>query len=176
MAENQYEEARYVATEIRRLTGRSKNPIAAGNIGILYRVNALSRNLEFALREQGIKYNIYGGLRFYDRKEIRDFLAYLRVVFSDNDELAVARIINVPRRGIGDLTIERSRNIARRENIPLMQVLANVDQFPELSRTANNIKQFVQIIAELRTIMLENQISFPEFAGIIQEKAACCKN
>lgn len=171
LAENQYEEARYVATEIRRLTKRGKDPIPAGNIGILYRVNALSRNLEFALREQGIKYNIYGGLRFYDRKEIRDFLAYLRVIFSDNDELAIARIINVPRRGIGDLTIERSRNIAHRENLPLMQVLANADQFPELSRTANNIRQFVQIIAELRTIMLDNQISFPEFARIIQEKS-----
>lgn len=171
LAENQYEEARYVATEIRRLTERINDPIPAGNIGILYRVNALSRNLEFALREQGIKYNIYGGLRFYDRKEIRDFLAYLRVIFSDNDELAIARIINVPRRGIGDLTIERSRNIARRENLSLMQVLVNADQFPELSRTANNIKQFVQIIAELRTIMLDNQISFPEFARTIQEKS-----
>ncbi|HHU52637.1 MAG TPA: UvrD-helicase domain-containing protein [Clostridiaceae bacterium] len=171
LAENQYEEARYVATEIKRLTERNRDPIPAGNIGILYRVNALSRNLEFALREQGINYSIYGGLRFYDRKEIRDFLAYLRVVFSDNDELAIARIINVPRRGIGDLTIERSRNIARRENISLMQVLVDVDRFPELSRTANSIKQFVQIIAELRTIMLDNQISFPEFAQIIQEKS-----
>lgn len=171
LADSQYEEARYVASEIKRLTERRTDSILAGDIGILYRVNALSRNLEFALREQGIKYNIYGGLRFYDRKEIRDFLAYMRVIFSDTDELAIIRIINVPKRGIGDLTVERLRNIAGREGIPLMQVLVNADQFPELSRATNSIREFVGIIAELRQMMLDNNLSFPEFAREIQERS-----
>lgn len=171
LADNQYNEARYVASEIKRLTNRQSDPLLSSNIGILYRVNALSRNLEFALREQGIQYNIYGGLRFYDRKEIRDFLAYLRVVFSDDDELALVRIINVPKRGIGARTIERVRAIAGHENISLMKVLVKADQYPELSRAHNSIGEFVNIISKLRQLMLDDDMDFAEFCREIQEKS-----
>ncbi len=171
LADTQYDEARYVATEIRQLINRRDDPIAAGNIGVLYRVNALSRNLEFALREQGILYNIYGGLRFYDRKEIKDFLAYMRVVFSENDELALTRIINVPKRGIGNRTIEEIRAIAAKEQIPMMQVLVNAAAYPELSRSAAKLNEFVKIIAELRTLIYENELSFAEFCREIQERS-----
>lgn len=77
----------------------------------------------------------------------------------------------MPKRGIGDLTVERLRNIAGREGIPLMQVLVNADQFPELSRATNSIREFVGIIAELRQMMLDNNLSFPEFAREIQERS-----
>ncbi len=171
LAETQYDEARYVATEIKRLMNRRDNPISAGNIGVLYRVNALSRNLEFALREQGILYNIYGGLRFYDRKEIKDFLAYMRVVFSENDELALTRIINVPKRGIGNRTIEQVRAIAAKERIPMMQVLINASSYPELSRASAKLTEFVNIIADLRDSIIKNDLNFAEFCREIQEKS-----
>ncbi len=166
-AETHYDEARYVVSEIERLTCRIKDPLPAGNIGILYRANALSRNLEFAFREKGIKYNIYGGLRFYDRKEIRDFLAYMRVIFSENDELALTRIINVPKRGIGSVSLDLIRNLAGRQGVPMMRIIAQADQYPELSRAAAKLNEFTQIIAQLRQIILDNELSFPEFCRAI---------
>ncbi|NLJ94168.1 MAG: UvrD-helicase domain-containing protein [Clostridiaceae bacterium] len=164
LAESHYDEARYVASEIKRLTNRNNNPIKAGEIGILYRVNALSRNLEFALREQGINYNIYGGLRFYDRKEIRDFLAYMRVVFSENDELALMRIINVPKRGIGNKTVETISTLAGKENVSMMQIVVNADQYPELSRASARLTEFANLIAGLRQILIDDKITFPDFS------------
>ncbi len=99
------EEARFVAREIVRCAEKSTHEQPYGQIAILYRLNALSRNLESALREQGIPYRIFGGTRFYDRKEIRDVLAYLRLILIPEDRLSFARIINTPRRGIGDATV-----------------------------------------------------------------------
>ncbi len=175
LAESHYDEARYVASEIRRLINRKNDPIKPGEIGILYRVNALSRNLEFALREQGIQYNIYGGLRFYDRKEIRDFLAYMRVIFSENDELALMRIINVPKRGIGNKTIETIRALAAQENVSMMQIIVDVNQYPELSRASSNLTEFANLIANLRQILIQDKISFPDFCREILAQSGLLK-
>lgn len=166
-ADSHYEEARYVATEIRRLMTRRDDPIAAGEIGILYRVNALSRGLEFALREQGINYSIYGGLRFYDRKEIRDFLAYLRLIFSPDDDLALTRIINQPKRGIGNTSLERISGLANQEGISMLELIKRADQYPDLARVAGKLKDFAALILSLRETMLANSMSFQDFCQSI---------
>ncbi|HBY32170.1 MAG TPA: ATP-dependent DNA helicase PcrA, partial [Clostridiales bacterium] len=108
-------------------------------VAILYRMNALSRTIESALREKGIPYRVYGGLRFYDRKEIKDVLAYLRLIYSDADNYAWERIINVPKRGIGDTTVAKVLAIAEREEIPALTVCERCSMFPELGRSAEKL-------------------------------------
>ena len=175
-AESHYEEARYVAAEIRRLLTRRENPLVAGEIGVLYRVNALSRGLEFALREQGINYSIYGGLRFYDRREIRDFLAYLRLVFSPDDDLALTRIINQPKRGIGNTTLERISALAGQQGLSMLDLIKRVDDYPELSRVAVKLKDFAAMIDRLREIMKANAVSFKAFCQAILNESGLVKD
>ena len=93
------------------------------DFAILYRINSVSRNFEEALAGRGIPYRIYGGQRFYDRKEIKDALAYMKLVLNPNDEIALKRIVNVPRRGIGTVTMEELESIAREnEDLSLIHI------------------------------------------------------
>ena len=134
-------------------------------------MNALSRSIESALREKGIPYRVYGGLRFYDRKEIKDVLAYLRLIYSDEDNYAWERIINVPRRGIGDTTIAKVLAIAESENIPALTVCSRSSVYPELSRVADKLFDFSLMISNFRQILNEGQASFSEFIEYVQDKS-----
>ena len=93
------------------------------NIAILFRVNALSRALEEGFNKAGLNYKLVGGMKFYDRLEIKDSIAYLRFCSNLADDLALLRIINVPKRGVGDASIENLRNISKQENISLFNAI-----------------------------------------------------
>ncbi|NLG26046.1 MAG: ATP-binding domain-containing protein, partial [Clostridiales bacterium] len=121
-----------------------------GDAAVLYRTNAQSRALEEALVRAGLPYRVYGGMRFYERKEVKDLVAYLRAVVNPKDDMAVARIINEPRRGIGDATVELLRAQAAAEGTPLFTAVL----FPERlsTRAAAAVEGFATLMSELSDI------------------------
>ena len=161
-------EAYYCAESIKRDAESGLFPYS--DVVILYRMNALSRTIETALREKGIPYRVYGGLRFYDRKEIKDVLAYLRLIYSDADNYAWERIINVPKRGIGDTTVAKVLAISEREGMPALTVCEKSSMFPELGRAAEKLFEFYLLIENLRRVLADNEASFSEFIEYVQDK------
>ena len=126
------------------------------DFAILYRTNSQSRSLEEALRKKNIPYKIYGGLSFYDRKEVKDLLAYFRVVINPHDEQALLRIINYPARGIGKTTIERLMVVADERNKGIWNVIANENEpMPQdfNSGTANKLRNFATMIKSFQTLL-----------------------
>ena len=126
------------------------------DFAILYRTNSQSRSLEEALRKKNIPYKIYGGLSFYDRKEVKDLLAYFRVVINPHDEQALLRIINYPARGIGKTTIERLMVVANERNKGIWDVIANENEpMPQdfNSGTANKLRNFATMIKSFQTLL-----------------------
>ncbi len=113
---------------------------------VLYRMNAQSRALEHEFKNNGIKYRIYGGIRFYDRKEIKDITAYLSVISNENDSVRLYRIINEPKRGIGDSTVALIDNIAHDLHISPLEVMRSSDIYPVLKRKASILKKFAEMI------------------------------
>jgi len=149
------EEGFQVAQEIFRI---SQNEQADFNdFAILYRTNAQSRIMEEALRKRNIPYKIYGGLSFYQRKEIKDLIAYLRLTVNQNDEEALKRIINYPRRGIGDTTIEKLKEVAQKYNASIWTVLCNLNKVPGTvsAMTAAKLTHFRQLIEGFTEIAKE---------------------
>jgi DNA helicase-2/ATP-dependent DNA helicase PcrA len=146
-AQNEIDEARFVVRQIKNLC-RSRHQ--ERDIAILYRSNAQSRVIEELLMQNSIPYRIYGGLRFFDRAEIRDTLAYLRLVTNSADDTAFERIINFPTRGIGDRTLATIREHAQAQSQPLMVTLEQLlSQQVFATRTASNLQSFVDLIRTL---------------------------
>ncbi|WP_288743410.1 DNA helicase II [uncultured Rheinheimera sp.] len=144
---NELDEARFIVGRIREWKREGGKLIEAA---VLYRNNAQSRVLEEALIQDGINYRIYGGLRFYERQEIKDALAYLRLINNRQDDAALERIINTPVRGIGDTTMDKVRENARSLQITLWQSLQQMLATKQLTgRAANAISSFVQLIDKL---------------------------
>ncbi len=170
-AYDQYDEARYIVGEIqRRLRGRSNvdTPLKFSDFAILYRANALSRNFEMILRERGIPYRIFGGLRFYDRKEIKDILAYLRLVINPGDVVSFNRVINVPKRGIGEQTLEKIRLLADEHQCAPLMVCAQAERFGALGRQASKLKQFANLIQALSDQLQDENMSFSDYVAWVQ--------
>ncbi|MGE5173683.1 MAG: DNA helicase PcrA [Betaproteobacteria bacterium] len=142
------DEARFICGTIQREVdeGRSLRQIA-----VLYRTNAQSRALEDALRNRGIPYRIFGGLRFYDRKEIKDIIAYLRVLQNPADIVSLRRIINVPARGIGDTTIEKLEKAAAQAGIILYQAALNADRTDVTPSAKKKLREFMGMLERMRT-------------------------
>ncbi len=140
--------------EGRRITGvigdeLSKNGRSLGDFALLYRTNAQSRALEDAFRSARIPYVIVGGVKFYERKEIKDALAYLRVIANQRDSVNLRRIINIPKRGIGDTTVERLETFGLRNGLSLFEVLGRLDEIEELTPAARKrITDFKSMIEE----------------------------
>lgn len=149
-ATSDIEEALIVAGRIRNLHKREGVPYR--EMAILYRTNAQSRSFEDTLRREGIPYRIYGGLSFYQRKEIKDVIAYFRLVLNPNDEEAFKRIINTPARGIGDTTVGKITACARTEGVSLWSVISNPEAcgLPVNKGTLNKLNGFRQLIAGWR--------------------------
>lgn len=143
------DEANYIAMEIERL--RKATGIALGNIALLYRVNTLSRTLEEALLAQGIPYEIVRGVRFYERREVKDLISYLRLLVNPADELSLLRVLNRPRRGLGKETLATIESHAHRNGLALWDGLQVVAEEGSLGavRTAR-LRGFVRLIEELR--------------------------
>ncbi|MDR9405163.1 MAG: DNA helicase PcrA, partial [Halothece sp. Uz-M2-17] len=144
-AENEIEEARFIRNQILNLT-RENPELGWGSFAILYRTNAQSRVLEEALRAD-IPYHIVGGLKFYDRKEIKDTLAYLRLLTNPNDTVSLLRIINTPRRGIGQKTLDQLISASQELNVPLWEIISDETSVNTLAgRAAKNVNEFAQVI------------------------------
>lgn len=144
-AKDQYQEAYYIAERIYRTHLDQDKPYR--DFAVLYRTNAQSRVIEEVFIKNGIPYTIVGGLKFYDRKEIKDILAYLRVISNPADSISLQRIINVPKRGIGDTSMGKIADYARVQGITDRQALAVVDQIPGLTaRTTRPVREFVQLM------------------------------
>ncbi len=140
------DEARYVSDEILNAvaTGRKLSDFA-----ILYRTNAQSSSVERSLVYNGISYRIFGGHKFYDRKEVKDVLAYLSVIANPSDTVRMKRIINEPKRGIGDTTINKASSIADGLGLSFYEVISHANEYPMLSSAAAKLKGFTDLIAEL---------------------------
>ncbi|MCI9413781.1 MAG: UvrD-helicase domain-containing protein [Clostridiales bacterium] len=147
--DNEDEESRLIADTI--LDG-----VAAGrnysDFAVLYRANAQSNAIERSFVKSGIPYRIIGGHRFFDTKEVRDAMAYLRVISNPDDGVSLRRIINEPKRGIGDTTMDKAAEIADGLSLPLYEVIAHADEYPALVRSAAKLKAFTDMMNRLREL------------------------
>ncbi|WP_088892537.1 DNA helicase PcrA [Leptolyngbya ohadii] len=145
-ADDEVQEANFVVNRLREM--ELVNPeLNWGSFAILYRTNAQSRAFEEILVQYGIPYNIVGGLRFYDRKEVKDVLAYLRLIANPDDSISLKRIINVPRRGIGKATVDRLEKAASELNVPLWQILSDETSVQTLAgRSSKSVLEFGRMI------------------------------
>jgi len=144
------DEAQFVAREIEQLV--SENIVKFSGCAVMYRVNAQSRALEETFLRYGIPYKLVGGIRFYQRQEIKDIIAYLRVIYNQNDNLSLARIVNVPPRGIGQRTLGELSAWAKKQNIPLYSALkrtAQKDGVVLTPRSSYAVSTFIDLIEEL---------------------------
>ena len=148
------DEGKFVADTIQE--NKLRNHFYNKDFAILYRTNAQSRSFEESLRRTGIAYKIYGGLSFYQRKEVKDFIAYLRVVANTKDEEGLKRIINYPVRGIGKTTVEKCLVIASEQNITFFEVLEKAKGFGFKAGTLNAIEEFVTMIKYFQNLLTKN--------------------
>ncbi|MHA7957507.1 DNA helicase PcrA [Streptomyces sp. L500] len=152
VADTEHDEAQFVADEIDRLT--DAGDAKAGDVAVFYRTNAQSRVFEEIFIRVGLPYKVVGGVRFYERKEVRDVLAYLRVLANPEDTVPLRRILNVPKRGIGERAEAMIEALALREKISFAQALRRVDEaYGMAARSANAVKRFNVLLEELRTVV-----------------------
>jgi DNA helicase-2/ATP-dependent DNA helicase PcrA len=158
VAENEQGEARFIVDRIDDLIDDEK--YTYGDFAVFYRTNAQSRAIEDALVRSGIPYKVVGGTRFYERKEIKDALAYLRVVANPDDDVNLRRILNVPKRSIGDRTEGLIADFADRENISFYTALGRLDEIPHLSsRALTSVQKFYDLMQDLRSTAESSPLS-----------------
>ncbi|WP_051688874.1 ATP-dependent helicase [Butyrivibrio sp. AE2032] len=162
-------EADFVARTIKMMADKGK--FKYSDCAVLYRMNALSRNIETSLHNMGIPFRVYGGMRFYDRKEIKDILAYLKLINDTNDNIAFERIINVPKRGIGDATIEKIRQYAMSGDTSMFDVAMHAVDYPELVRSASKICSFTDLINSMREKLVEGELDFAQFVDYVENES-----
>ena len=170
--EDEIQEAAWVARRIREelaggpgsggLAGTESGPsgtkgFRAGDIAVFYRTNSQSRVIEDELRRQRVPYLIVGGIRFYERKEVKDLLAYLRVLSNPRDEVALARIVNVPKRGIGEKSVQQVQLFAFERGLPLLEALSRAGEAGVNSGTAKRMAEFVNQLGALRSLVLSGE-------------------
>ena len=160
--DNAYEEAEYIADDVCRKV--RKEGAQYKDFAVLYRTNAQARLLEERMIMEGVPYNVVGGTNFYARAEIKDILAYLKTIDNGRDEVAVRRIINVPKRGIGAATLEKIEDYARMREIGLYEAMELADEIMSLGKTSVKIRPFVQLIQGFRKASAEMTV-----AELIQE-------
>ncbi|MFI8350937.1 DNA helicase PcrA [Streptomyces sp. NPDC085596] len=152
VADNEHDEAQFVADEIDRLT--DAGDAKAGDVAVFYRTNAQSRVFEEIFIRVGLPYKVVGGVRFYERKEVRDVLAYLRVLANPEDSVPMRRILNVPKRGIGERAEAMVDALAQREKISFPQALKRVDEaYGMAARSTNAVRRFNALMDDLRTVV-----------------------
>ncbi len=163
-AQDEADEANFIVSKIKQNSGGDFNRYA-----ILYRTNSQSRALEEACMAAGIPYKIYGGLKFYDRKEIKDIIAYLRLIYNTDDSQSFRRIINVPKRSIGDTTIKNLQKYADEKDLSLFQAILELDEDSEIpAKTQSKLKDFAALI--LRFKDAQKSYNLREFVTLVIEK------
>src|SRR6202044_3988847 len=167
VADNEHDEAAFVAEEVDRLS--DEHLASPGQVAVFYRTNAQSRVFEEVFIRVGLPYRVVGGVRFYERREVRDLLAYLRLIANPADEVSLRRVLNVPKRGIGDRAEEYVAAFAQRERITFAQALARPSDVPGLAaRSANAIAGFNALLDELSE--LAEQVPVAELAEAILDR------
>lgn len=156
-SEDEYDEASYVVKQINHL--KTEEYYKYSDFVVLYRMNSQSRAIEDILRREDIPYKIVGGLKFYERKEIKDIIAYLRLIYNTSDNISLKRIINEPKRGIGKTSLDNIQQISEQNGISMYEVIKNAEQFG-LNRVKANADDFINLIEELRT--KQNELSISE--------------
>ena len=168
-AENEHDEAAFIAEEVDRLADR--HGVRYGDVAVFYRTNAQSRVLEEVLIRLGMPYQIIGGTRFYERKEVKDILAYLQVLLNPTDDIAAKRILNVPRRGIGSKTEQALDLFAGREKVAFMEACQRVEENHLLApRAVGAVKEFVSVVDNLRTLVVEEQPSLHQIVELTWQR------
>lgn len=161
-------EAQHIIDTIRRQTGSGSYGL--GDAAILYRTNAQSRPLEEELQRSGMPYIIVGGIRFYDRREIKDLLSYLRVLVNPVDDITLRRIVNMPRRGIGDTSLERLQIFAQERGLSLYAALDHLDEVPNLGgRAQKSLGEFAELLRGL--IAAKETLDLPALGNEVVEKS-----
>ena len=163
---NESDEANFVLGQIMMYYRRGGN---WGDCAVLYRTNAQSNAMEYACKRNGVPYKIYGGLKFFDRAEVKDMLAYLCVINNPTDDLRLRRIINVPARKIGAATVDKAQLIAARYGLTRYDVLCRAEEFPELKSSAAKLKSFTDMIEEMRRRLPDCPL--PEFYDYVCERS-----
>lgn len=162
-AQDEADEANFIAKTIRGGDGNYNQ------FAVLYRTNAQSRAVEEALISHAIPYRIYGGLKFYDRKEIKDIIAYLKLIYNPNDSQSFKRIVNVPKRAIGDTTIKHLQAIADMNDVSLFEAVSLADDFEGLnSKTKEKLKKFAEMILSFKNA--QNSYNLRDFVSLLIEK------
>ena len=146
-AKNEYDEGTYIVEQIEHL--KREEYYKYSDFAILYRMNTQSRAIEEILRREGIPYKIIGGLKFYERKEIKDVISYLRLIQNPSDNISLKRVINEPKRGIGKTSLDNIEKLAEETGISMYEIIKNADQYG-LNRVFLNSREFVNVIEELR--------------------------
>lgn len=155
-ARDEYDEGRYIVEQIEHL--KREEYYKYSDFAILYRMNTQSRAIEDILRREDVPYKIIGGLKFYERKEIKDIISYLRLINNSSDNIALKRIINEPKRGIGKTSLDKIQNISDETGISMYEIIKDAATYG-LNRVYANVQEFVSVIEELRTIKDETKIS-----------------
>ena len=155
-AKNEYDEGTYIAQQIEHL--RREEYYKYSDFAILYRMNTQSRAIEDILRRENIPYKIIGGLKFYERKEIKDIISYLRLIQNPSDNLSLKRIINEPKRGIGKTSLDKIEELSINSGVPMYEIIKNAEQYG-LNRVFLNSREFVNAIEELRAKKEDIKIS-----------------
>ena len=165
-AQDEADEANFIARTIKDSDGNYNK------FAVLYRTNAQSRALEEACIAHSIPYRIYGGLKFYDRKEIKDIIAYLKLIYNPNDSQSFKRIVNVPKRAIGDTTVKHLQEIANLEDISLFEAVSMLDNESSVnllnSKTKEKLKKFAELILNFRNA--QNNYNLRELISLLIEK------
>lgn len=162
-AQDDSDEANYIAETIKSTCDDDFNKYA-----ILYRTNAQSRAIEEACMANGIPYRVYGGMKFYDRQEIKDAIAYLKLIYNPNDSQSFKRIVNVPKRAIGETSISNLQKFADEKDISLMQAIEIVEESELNAKTQTKLKEFKDLIDKFREVY--SNYNLAEFLGLVLEK------
>ncbi len=163
---NEQDEANYVVSSI--MSGYSHGRNWRDN-AILYRMNAQSNALEYAFKRNGVPYQVVGGMKFFERAEVKDMLSYLAVLNNPADDLRVRRIINNPPRGIGNTSVETVQRLAGEQGVPMMEIIRSADEYAELSRGATKLRQFAAMIDDLRAEAEEQEL--PDLYDLVCQKS-----
>ena len=169
VADTEHDEAQFIATEIDRLADEGISKYS--DTAVFYRTNAQSRALEEVFIRVGLPYKVVGGVRFYERKEVKDAIAYLRTVVNPADDVSVRRILNVPKRGIGDRAESAIANLAARERITFYEALRRADEAQLATRSLNQIKAFVEIIERWRDKAASGESADEVLLGLLKDSS-----
>jgi ATP-dependent DNA helicase UvrD/PcrA len=149
-AEDEHDEGAWLSEEVLRLHRATARPYGWGEIAVFYRTNAQSRAIEEELVRRNVPYKVVGGTKFYDRREIKDVLAYLRAIANPADEVSLKRVLNVPKRGVGDTSVGRLDRRSRDHGVPFAQALSEAEDAGVTGRALTGIRQLIDLLAELR--------------------------